>query len=302
MASLDGLQVGVVDLQQREQRLPGQSMAKYRSWKPRSCRSCIAVRSLPVVFICGIALPKTVNVHASVRIKEAIKFSIPIALSACCEPVWERRHARPDDTFVHGSICNYQEGVVFDTVIEGRIVLVGHSRIHHYDIVLLMAVQVVYKLLHQVQWEAYRIQSEDFAEIHVVDVGPHCLKGDIRLTVICHYTSYLVHILHAISALVEAKRPVCLQSRVPDSVSILHCDLLWSRASQEVKIHNASESVVLKILPCLGCVVDLNIHAVGVGKEDCMSARTSTMVEVYWVVTVEVGTCRYVSIEGLYCP
>lgn len=61
----------------------------------------------------------------------------------------------------------------------------------------------------------------------------------------------------------------------------------WS--SQEVQVNNASDRVVLKILASFCSVVDLDVHAVAVQEENTVGTICTTVIEVHWVVSVEIA-------------
>lgn len=98
-------------------------------------------------------------------------------------------------------------------------------------------------------------------------------------------------IVVTVSTVVETKSPVGHHSRQTSNLRVLLGNLNRSRASHEVEIQDTTKGVVFQILVMSIGVVDLDIHTVGVEEEDTM--RTSvTVIEIDWVVTVQVGTLR----------
>lgn len=130
------------------------------------------------------------------------------------------------------------------------------------------------------------------SQIHVVDVGPHCLQGNVSNRVICNDCGDLIDILHAIATLMESKAPIRHHCGLANDVTVLPSDVDWARAGKDVEIDDPSDHVVLEILP--GRVaVDIEIHTVAIQHENTMSLGVVLAVlEVNWVVSIEVGSWR----------
>ena len=85
----------------------------------------------------------------------------------------------------------------------------------------------------------------------------------------------------------KPKAPVWLEGALLRDLRILLCNFNWRWTSQEVKVEDTADDVVLKVLAT--CGVDLEIHAVRVEEEHAMSAVRATMVVVDWVCTVKIS-------------
>lgn len=49
---------------------------------------------------------------------------------------------------------------------------------------LLVLVKVVHQLTNKLKWIALGVQSEEAAELHVVDISPHSLERDLGFAVV----------------------------------------------------------------------------------------------------------------------
>jgi len=65
------------------------------------------------------------------------------------------------------------------TAVESRVVLVSDGRVNHENVVLAMLVEVVDNLTDFVKRESLRVKSEDPAVVHVIDISPHSLQGNL---------------------------------------------------------------------------------------------------------------------------
>ena len=211
-------------------------------------------------------------------------------------------------TLVDRTIVVLQKDTRARTVLESRIVLIRYGRVHHHDIMLIMIMKISDELLHLFQWESIRIQCEDLdnfsfylalggtfvylSQIHVVDVGPHRLQRNVSDRVVCNDCGDLINILHAIPTLMEPKAPIRHHRGLADDVAVLPSDVDRARASKDVEVDDSSDHVVFEILPG-GIAVDVEVHPVAVQHENPMSLSiVLTVLEVDWVVPVEVGSWR----------
>lgn len=96
-------------------------------------------------------------------------------------------------------------------------------------------------------------------------------------------------ILVSVSAVVVTKSPVWHHGWQTHDFSVLLCNGHWCWSSNKVEVQDASEGVVLQVLVLAVCVVNLDIHAIGVEQEDAMASRGS-MIVVDGVVSVQIGT------------
>ena len=130
------------------------------------------------------------------------------------------------------------------------------------------------------------------SQIHIVNVGPHCLQRYVGRGVVCNNGSDLIDILHSISALMETKPPIRHHGGLTNHVAVLPSDVDRARASKDVEVDHPANHVVLEILPS-GIAVDLEIHTIAVQHENPMSIIIAlTILEVNWVVPVEVSSRR----------
>ena len=183
---------------------------------------------------------------------------------------------------------------------------------------LVMIMKISDELLHLLQRKSIRIQCEDLwhcqlafgigselihlSQIHVVDVGPHCLQGYVGGRIVRNDCGDLIDILHAVSTLMESKAPVRHHSGLPDDVAVLPSDVDGARTSKDVEIDDPSDHVVFEILPC-GIAVDVEIHTIAIQHEDTVSLTGALAVlEVDRVVSIEVRSRRdQVRISGPQC-
>lgn len=120
-------------------------------------------------------------------------------------------------------------------------------------------------------------------------VCPHSLQRDASLGVVGNNSGHVVDILVSVSALVEAKSPVRAHQWVLSDLRVLNGDVARRRSSNEVKVKDTANDVVLKVLAT--SVIDVDVHAIGVQEEDTVGG-ISSVVEVDRVSTVQVLALR----------
>jgi hypothetical protein len=103
-------------------------------------------------------------------------------------------------------IRSLEEDIVSRTSIIWRVILISYSGINHHDIVLLMVMQMVHNVLHPRQGKSLWVKCEDFAEVHVVNIGPHGLERDVCLAVVGDNFCQHEIVLIAVFALVKLRR------------------------------------------------------------------------------------------------
>jgi len=59
--------------------------------------------------------------------------------------------------------------------------MMSHPWVNHNNVVLSVVMQVVHDILHPSQWIALGIKGKYLTQVHVVNIGPHCLEWDIGL-------------------------------------------------------------------------------------------------------------------------
>ena len=90
----------------------------------------------------------------------------------------------------------------------------------------------------------------------------------------------------------ESKAPIWHHGGLANDVTVLPSDIYWARTSQDVEVDDPSDDVVFKILS-RGIAVDIKIHTIAIQQEDSMSLTAAfAVLEVDWVVPVEVSSCR----------
>jgi hypothetical protein len=92
-----------------------------------------------------------------------------------------------------------QEDVIIQTLVGRRVVLVGHSRVNHDDVVLVISMEVVNKFAHHGQGESLRVDGEDSSKVHVIDIRPHGLKGNVGQAVVLDNFGNIEGILVSVS-------------------------------------------------------------------------------------------------------
>jgi len=120
--------------------------------------------------------------------------------------------------------------------------------IHHHHVVLILSMELMNKLACFVQREAFWVQCKDLEPIHVVlsltvsanryvsttklthNIGPHSLKGYLRLGIVLDNFSHIFNISIPKSALVKPQTPVGHHSRFPGNFTELsrHIDWIWT--------------------------------------------------------------------------
>ena len=83
--------------------------------------------------------------------------------------------------------------------------------------------------------------------------------------------------------------PVAHHSRQPDNTSVLRTDIFGSWTGQEVEVEDTPESVVFQILFAITCLVDLDVHPVGVQQKHPMGTLGGAMINIDWMVSIEIG-------------
>ena len=78
-----------------------------------------------------------------------------------------------------GAISLLEQNTILLAAVESRVVLVSDSRVDHSDVVLVMLVEVVDNLADFVKRESLRVKSKDPAVVHVIDISPHSLQGNL---------------------------------------------------------------------------------------------------------------------------
>lgn len=232
--------------------------------------------------------PEGVDVDSRVLVEEMLEFACPVGVGGLGEPIGEDGDAGPDNADPDGAVGAEEEGVLFDSAVQRGVVLVGHSRVNHDDVVLVVGVQVGDEGAHLVDGVALWVEGEDAATVHVVDVSPHGLEGDAGLGVVVDDLGDLKGILVAVATVVVTQTPVGLHGGRTGDGAVLLDGFDGGAAREEVEVEHAAEGVVLEVLGSLGVLVDHDVHAVGVEEEDGMGAG-SAVVQVEWVRAVQVG-------------
>lgn len=150
-----------------------------------------------------------------------------------------------------------------------------------------MCVEVVYQLAHFLQWKSLRIDGEDPATIHVINVCPHRLKRNVCLTVIVDHRSNFINISIPISTLVKSKTSignVCWQTN--NLSNLLGC-FDWRGTGYEVEIEDTSECVVFQVVTT--CVVDVNLDTIGVEQDYPMCTILASIVNIDRMSAIEIG-------------
>lgn len=259
--------------------------------------------------------PEGVNVDARVAVEEAAKHGVPVGGGVAREPVREDGHAGPHDAQPRGAVGALEEDVLLEARGQRRVVLVGHGRVDHDDVVLVARVQVRHERAHLVQREALRVEREDAPPVHVVNVCPHGLERDVGLAVVVDDLGHVKHVLVAVSggglhvvssachtvnlrhqmrlawhlpALMEAQPPVRRHGRAARNLGVLLDDGGGRLAGKEPKVEHAAERVVLEVLAAVAGLVNDHVHAVGVEEEDAVRAAVPVL-EVDGMRAVQVG-------------
>lgn len=119
--------------------------------------------------------PQRIDINACLRIEELKELIVPVLLSAWVEPIRENRRTRPYHASINRPVWILLKDVEIDAIVVGFVVECRHGWIDHDDVVLLVSVEVVDQLADHVEWEPFRIESEDPSKVHVIDIRPHSL-------------------------------------------------------------------------------------------------------------------------------
>ncbi len=90
--------------------------------------------------------PESIDVDSAVGREEDCELVLPVGRDVLREPVGECRYAGPDDALPDGTVASQHEDVILDAALERRILLVGHGRVYHDDVVLVVRVEMVHEL------------------------------------------------------------------------------------------------------------------------------------------------------------
>lgn len=238
--------------------------------------------------------PETVNVNARARREELSKLIVPVLGDVGGEPVGEDRDTRPYDTLVEGTVIALEEDVLFDTAGQSgvlRSLCRRHGRIDHDNVLLVVLMEVADQLSHGRERETLRIQGKDPSAVHVVNIGPHRLKGNAGLAVVVDNLGNLEGILIAVAALVEAKTPVGHHGRDLGDLGVLLGNLDRAGAGHEIEVKDASKGVILEVLTGAAVLVNDDVDAVGVEEQDTVTATLAVLV-VDRVVAIKVRSVR----------
>ncbi|KAF5121944.1 hypothetical protein E5D57_012416 [Metarhizium anisopliae] len=225
--------------------------------------------------------PEGVNVDARVAVEEAGKHGVPVGAGVAREPVREDGHAGPHDAQPRGAVGALEEDVLLEARRQRRVVLVGHGRVDHDDVVLVARVQVRHERAHLVQREALRVEREDAPPVHVVNVRPHGLERDVGPAVVVDDLGHVKHVLVAVSG-------VRRHGRAARNLGVLLDDGGGRLAGKEPKVEHAAERVVLEVLAAVAGLVNDHVHAVGVEEEDAVRPAVPVL-KVDGVRAVQVG-------------
>ena len=157
--------------------------------------------------------PKTIDINAIFGVEEELKLVIPVVADILGEPVGKHGNTGPDDAEPRRAVSAEKQDVFLNGSVHGRIILVTSCRVNHDNIVLVVVVEVGHKGAELLTRVALRVGGEDEATVHVIDISPHRLKWNVGLAVVIHYLSHSEGVRIAVTALVEAKTPIWLESR-----------------------------------------------------------------------------------------
>jgi hypothetical protein len=158
--------------------------------------------------------PKSIDINASVGVKEREELIVPVFLNVRVEPVREGCNSGPDHTTEISSVLLNKQALVTRSrkCIVGQIVVLlllkCYRRINHNDVMLVVVVQIVNNIAHPRKWKSVGIQGHYIALVHVIDVGPHRLERNSRGRVVRHDLCNSVEIAISVTTLVQAKAPV----------------------------------------------------------------------------------------------
>jgi hypothetical protein len=230
--------------------------------------------------------PRTVNVDTLVSIEETGELISPVLGGVGVEPVGESGNTGPDDSLVDVSVGLLEEDSLLNSALEGGVGLVGNRGVNHHNVLLVVLVQVVDNAAHLVKREALGVKSENPTVVHVVDVGPHGLEGNGGGAVVGDNLSNVDPVTVSVTTLVRSKSPVGGDGGKADNLSVLRSNVGGGRTGQEVEVEDSSNDVILQNL-----IVDLDVHTVGVDKEDSVSSLLTVLI-VDGVSGVQVGVLR----------
>ncbi len=257
-------------------------------------RCGVVTRVRTVIEVCRLVHvdPQGVDIRAVLAVEEVQELLCPVLLRRRVEPVREVTGPGPDYALVDGALVVSHEGVVLETRFKSRVgFLVEHSRVDHDDVVLVSGVDGVHQVFIQISWVPLRIDGEDAAAVHVVDVRPDRFEGDVVGGVVGDDSSNLVDIPVAVFALVVSKPPVGRHQRGLRDFCILDSDIARGRTGNEVEVEDAADDVVLEVLAAL--VVDVDVHSIRVEEEHSVRAV---------LPVVKVDRMSTVQVLALWCP
>jgi hypothetical protein len=122
-------------------------------------------------------VPETIDVNTSRRVEERSELLVPVLLCVGMEPVREYRGTWPDSTLKERAVGTLLKHVKRSSVVVAVVVTTPDGGVDHHNVVLLVSVDVINELADKVKRVTLRIQGEQAAELHVVNIRPHSLDN-----------------------------------------------------------------------------------------------------------------------------
>ena len=92
--------------------------------------------------------------------------------------------------------------------MEGRVVIVANGRVNHDNVMLVVVVEMANQLSHLLNRETLRIEGENIAAPHVIDICPHRFERDSSNRIVVYDLRNVENIPVSVTALMELVKSI----------------------------------------------------------------------------------------------
>ena len=120
-------------------------------------------------------VPQAIDVNTCRGIEKRRELLIPVLLGVGVEPVREDSWTWPNSTFEERAVLALLEYIKRNSIVVAVVVTAPNSGVDHHDVMLLVGMNIINELANKIKRVSLWIQSEQTAELHVVNIRPHGL-------------------------------------------------------------------------------------------------------------------------------